>query len=128
MVNSPLIRPAIYSGKRSFGGGTLDSHDSFLRHDCSSIYRNLASAQVFETWPPSTFNFTSAFLEAEVTMWGPGDPLEKKQFTLPETNSSPWKIHHFDGIYKETWGFPWAMLVYRRVVHIWGEKSMEKTK
>ena len=27
MVNSPLIRPAIYWGG-SFGGGTLDSHDT----------------------------------------------------------------------------------------------------
>ena len=27
MVNSPLIRPAIYWGKRGIGGGTLDSHD-----------------------------------------------------------------------------------------------------
>ena len=27
MVYSPLIRPAIYWGKRGIGGGTLDSHD-----------------------------------------------------------------------------------------------------
>ena len=27
----------------------------------------------------------------------------------------PWKIHHFDGIYQEKWGFSWAMLVYQRV-------------
>ena len=27
----------------------------------------------------------------------------------------PWKIHHFDGIYQERWGFSWAMLVYQRV-------------
>ena len=27
------------------------------------------------------------------------------------------KIHHFDGICKERWGFPWAMLVSGRVVH-----------
>ena len=27
MINSPLIRPAISWGKRSFGGGTLRSHD-----------------------------------------------------------------------------------------------------
>ena len=26
-LHSTLIRPAIYWGKRSFGGGTLDSHD-----------------------------------------------------------------------------------------------------
>ena len=26
------------------------------------------------------------------------------------------KIHHFDGIYQERWGFSWAMLVYQRVV------------
>ncbi len=38
-----------------------------------------------------------------------------KELTLPKTNSSPWKIHHFDGIYKETWGFSWAMLVSGRV-------------
>ena len=25
------------------------------------------------------------------------------------------KIHHFDGIYQERWGFSWAMLVYQRV-------------
>ncbi len=26
------------------------------------------------------------------------------------------KIHHFDGIYQERWGFSWAMLVYQRVM------------
>ena len=35
--------------------------------------------------------------------------------TLPETNKSPWKIHHFDGIYQFTMGFSWAMLVSGRV-------------
>ena len=30
----------------------------------------------------------------------------------------PWKIHHFDGIYQERWGFSWAMLVYQRVYKI----------
>ena len=30
-----------------------------------------------------------------------------------KTNSSPWKIHHFDGIYRERWGFVWAMYGYR---------------
>ena len=29
--------------------------------------------------------------------------------------TKPWKIHHFDGVYKETWGFSWAMLVSGRV-------------
>ena len=28
--------------------------------------------------------------------------------TLPKTNIAGWKIHHFNGIYKETWGFSWA--------------------
>ena len=37
------------------------------------------------------------------------------RFTLPKTNIAGWKIHHFDGIYKETWGFSWAMLVSGRV-------------
>ena len=31
-----------------------------------------------------------------------------KLTTLPKTNIAGWKIHHFDGIYKETWGFSWA--------------------
>ena len=35
--------------------------------------------------------------------------------TLPETNIAGWKIHHFDGIYQERWGFSWAMLVSGRV-------------
>ena len=26
------------------------------------------------------------------------------------------KIHHFNDIYQETWGFSWAMLVYQRVI------------
>ncbi len=26
------------------------------------------------------------------------------------------KIHNFDGIYQERWGFSWAMLVYQRVL------------
>ena len=26
------------------------------------------------------------------------------------------KIHHFNDIYQETWGFSWAMLVYQRVL------------
>ena len=34
--HSPLIRPAIYWGKRSFGGGTLDSHDNSHVFCCSS--------------------------------------------------------------------------------------------
>ena len=38
-----------------------------------------------------------------------------KWVTLPKTNIAGWKIHHFDGIYKETWGFSWAMLVSGRV-------------
>ena len=38
------------------------------------------------------------------------------RFTLPKTNVAGWKIHHFDGIYKETWGFSWAMLVSGRVL------------
>ena len=28
--------------------------------------------------------------------------------TLPETNIAGWKIHHFDDIYQERWGFSWA--------------------
>ena len=28
--HSPLIRPAIYWGKRGFGGGTLDSHEKMI--------------------------------------------------------------------------------------------------
>ena len=31
--------------------------------------------------------------------------------TLPETNIAGWKIHHFDGIYQDTWGFSWASFV-----------------
>ncbi len=31
------------------------------------------------------------------------------------------KIHHFNGIYQEGWGFSWAMLVYQRVYgYVWG--------
>ena len=30
MVNSPLIRPAIYWGEGGLGGGTLDSHEDTL--------------------------------------------------------------------------------------------------
>ena len=37
--------------------------------------------------------------------------LRKTQFTLPETNIA----HENPGIYKETWGFSWAMLVSGRV-------------
>ena len=32
--HSPLIRPAIYWGGGSFGGGTLDSHDSNKQFPC----------------------------------------------------------------------------------------------
>ena len=35
--------------------------------------------------------------------------------TLPETNIAGWKIHHFDDIYQERWGFSWAMLVSGKV-------------
>ena len=33
------------------------------------------------------------------------------KYTLPETNIAGWKIHHFDGIYQEMYGFSMAMLV-----------------
>ena len=33
------------------------------------------------------------------------------------------KIHHFNGIYQERWGFSWAMLVSGRVFHIWSPGS-----
>ena len=36
MVNSPLIRPAIYWGGGSFGRGTLDSHDTWQDYGCGS--------------------------------------------------------------------------------------------
>ena len=40
-------------------------------------------------------------------------------FILPSGKLTwPWKIHHFDGIYQERWGFSWAMLVYQRVLVI----------
>ena len=59
--------------------------------------------------------------------------------TLPETNKSPWKIHHFDGIYQEKWWiFMGELLVSGRVCFFsvpnggylvemkgWGEKSFE---
>ena len=39
------------------------------------------------------------------------------QYTLPKTNKSPWKIYHFDGIYKETMGiFMGNSLVSGRVL------------
>ena len=35
------------------------------------------------------------------------------------------KIHHFNGIYQERWGFSWAMLVSGRVIQIMGGISDE---
>ena len=50
-------------------------------------------------------------------IWGPPELGGgwKIKFTLPETNMAGWKIHHFNGIYQERWGFSWAMLVSGRV-------------
>ena len=44
------------------------------------------------------------------------DEFKKIAKRLPSCKlTKPWKIHHFDGIYQERWGFSWAMLVYQRV-------------
>ena len=39
--------------------------------------------------------------------------LREKGDTLPETNKSPWKIHHFDGIYQERWDFHGRAVSFR---------------
>ena len=39
--------------------------------------------------------------------------LREKGDTLPETNKSPWKIHHFDGIYQERWDFHGQTVSFR---------------
>ena len=41
------------------------------------------------------------FLLGAYKFWG----VHSLKLTLP------WKIHHFDGIYRERWGFSWAMSV-----------------
>ena len=36
----------------------------------------------------------------------------------PEILHSPWKIHHFDGIYQERWWFSWAVGICREGIYI----------
>ncbi len=38
------------------------------------------------------------------------------------------KIHHFNGIYQEGWGFSWAMLVYQRVRKTTYQQEHTKTE
>ena len=45
MANSPLIRPAIYWGKRGFGGVPLDCHEQTSSDDSMGIF-NRRSYQV----------------------------------------------------------------------------------
>ena len=51
MVHSPLIRPAIYWGG-SFGGGTLDIHESFCQDLLVSMNFEHISLEIFLKIPP----------------------------------------------------------------------------
>ena len=67
-------------------------------------------------WFDPFFFFVDEFDEVSTVQWAsdifPRQILEDSDFridsrftTLPETNIAGWKIHHFDGIYKERWDF-----------------------